>query len=70
MPCVEKSACYYAFINADEEFTSSNDQNSKWIPTQNGGFLYLFNEKRLPDDRDCFYELSPDVLGTSASDEH
>jgi hypothetical protein len=69
VPFVEGGAHYYAFINADEEFTSSNDHNRKWIPTQTGAFLYLFNKDKSPNDRDCLYELSPVALGTSASDQ-
>lgn len=58
----------YAFINPNEEFTSSKDQTTKWKPTENGAFLYLFNNDKSPNDQDCLYELSPDPHGASTSE--
>jgi hypothetical protein len=68
MTFVEGQLRHYAFINADEELTSSTDHACKWVPTQNGAFLYLFNEDKSPNDQDFFYELPAYVLGTQSSD--
>jgi hypothetical protein len=70
VPFIEGGLHHYAFINANEEFISSNDHNRKWVPTQNGAFLYLFNEDKSPNDRDCLYELSLIPLAEEAADQH
>jgi hypothetical protein len=47
---------------------SSDDPNRRWIPTQYWAFLYLFNDDKSPNEKDCFYEVSPIALGTQVSD--
>ncbi|CAM4888281.1 unnamed protein product [Rotaria socialis] len=64
----KRGALYFAFINPYESVTTGNDEAS-WTPSQHGAFVYLFNEDHSPHVYDCFFSVSDECLGVSASDE-
>lgn len=64
----EKGAKYFAFIYPYESF--SNEHNPlAWTPTENGAFVYLFNDDHSPNVYDCYFSVSDNCLGVAPSDE-
>ncbi|CAF1271202.1 unnamed protein product [Adineta steineri] len=59
----DKGVRYVAFLNSSEEFMNANDTNPPYIATEYWAFLYLFNDDTTPNERDCFYEVSPVPFG-------
>jgi len=65
---LEKGAKYFAFINPCECF-SNEHYASPWMPSENGAFVYLFNEDHSSNDYDCYFSVSDNCLGVAPSDE-
>ncbi|UJR17682.1 hypothetical protein I4U23_004580 [Adineta vaga] len=67
MQFVEQGILEGAYINANEQFDDPSNPERKYIPTQYGGFLYLFNKDKSAHDQDCYFELIPIMLGETES---
>ncbi|CAF2166070.1 unnamed protein product [Rotaria magnacalcarata] len=46
---------YYCFINPNERLKSSRRNGVVWTPAPNGGFVYLYDSKRMPHKYDCYF---------------
>ncbi|CAF0751006.1 unnamed protein product [Didymodactylos carnosus] len=46
---------YYTFINPNEVLEASNVP--VWTPSENGAFVYLYNENGQPHEFDCYFSV-------------